>query len=127
MRLSSLICALALLSSCQDPAMAQGVVLTASWYSSASLRQEGTWAYSQGRMADGQQFDENALTCAARLWPLGARVRVTNLETNESIVVKVTDRIGKRFARRRIDLSKGAFSRIAKLKQGLIKVRVEEL
>ena len=127
MRLTTLIYTLVLLSSCQNPAMAQEVRLTASWYSVASLKQEGTWSYSHGIMANGKEFNDNKLTCATRLWPLGARVRVTNLETNESIVVKVTDKIGKRFAKKRIDLSKGAFERIASIKRGIITVEVEAL
>lgn len=99
--------------------------IQASWYSVDSLKKEGTWAYSHGRMANGRIFDENALTCATRLYPLGTKLIITNLNNNKSVIVTVTDRIGKRFARSRIDLSKGAFQEIASLKDGVIPIRVQ--
>ena len=101
--------------------------LTASWYSVASLKQEGTWRYSHGRMANGHIFNDNAYTCATRLFPLGSLLRVKSNTTGYSVRVRVTDRIGKRFAKTRIDLSKIAFEKIANLNQGLIKVKVEAI
>ncbi len=99
--------------------------LKASWYSTDSLKKEGTWSYSNGIMANGQRFNDKALTCACRLYPLGTKLKITNLKNGQSVIVTVTDRIGKRFANSRIDLSQGAFSRIANLKEGLIIIRVE--
>jgi rare lipoprotein A len=96
----------------------------ASYYSNASLKKEGTWKNGETLMANGHRFDEKAMTCACRLYPLGTMVKVTNKETGKFVIVKVTDRIGKRFANTRIDLSKGAFARLASLKQGLINVTV---
>ena len=108
-----------------DTAFAQE--LTASWYSVESLKKEGTWKYSKGVMANGEIFKDERLTCATRLWPLNTYVRITSLETNESIIVKITDRIGKRFAKTRIDLSISAFKRISTPKQGLVTVNVERI
>jgi len=105
-------------------AHAEPVHMTASWYSAASLKREGTWKHGEQKMANGRRFDERALTCAARLWPLGTVLRVTNVKTGKSVRVVVTDRIGKRFARTRVDLTKAAFARIADTKQGVVKVRV---
>ena len=107
--------------------VASAETLKASWYSENSLKKEGTWAFSHGVMANGQPFNENALTVACRLFKLGSRLKVTNLNNGKSVIVKVTDKIGKKFAKTRIDLSKGAFQKIADLKQGLIEVKVEEL
>lgn len=101
--------------------------LTASWYSVESLKKEGTWAYSHGRMANGKIFKDENLTCATRLWKIGTILRITSLSSKKSVSVKVTDRIGKRFANKRIDLSKKAFKEIANLNQGIIKVKVEVL
>lgn len=106
---------------------AETITLTASWYSLESLKKEGTYAYSHGRMANGETFLEDELTCACRLYPLGTRLKITSIKTGKSVYVWVTDRIGKRFATSRIDLSKYAFSRIADLKQGIIKIKVEEV
>ena len=106
-------------------AEATPVTLKASWYSAASLKKEGTWKNGEQKMANGKRFDEDAFTCAARLWPLGTRLLVTNQKNGRQVRVIVSDRIGKRFAETRIDLSKGAFSRIADLKEGVVKVEVE--
>jgi len=99
--------------------------LTASYYSYASLKSESTWKNGEQPMANGKKFDENAMTCAARKYPLGTTLKVTNLKTGKSVVVVVTDRIGKRFAETRVDLTKAAFSRIADLREGIVKVKVE--
>jgi len=101
--------------------------LKASWYSMESLKQEGTFKYSKGVMANGKLFDDTKLTCACRLYPLGAVLRITNMDNGRMVCVRVTDRIGKRFAQTRIDLSRSAFMAIANLKQGLVSIKVERL
>lgn len=110
--------------------LSQGRILTASWYSVESLKKEGTWKHSKGVMANGTYFNEDNFTCATRIFPLGTMLKIINPAKrggHNSVIVKVTDRIGKRFAKTRIDLSKRAFSQIADLKQGLIQVKVERL
>lgn len=104
---------------------AWGQDLTASWYSVDSLKREGTWEYSKGVMANGKPFSDNNYTCANRLYPLGSILRITNPKNHKSVLVETTDRIGKRFAKTRIDLSKGAFSALADIKQGVIPCIVE--
>lgn len=101
--------------------------LKASWYDTASLIKEGTWKHSQGRMANGQLFKDDSYICASRLHKLGTMLRVTNTKNNKSVTVKVTDRIGKRFAATRIDLSKRAFMEIADYKSGIVEVQIEVL
>jgi hypothetical protein len=108
-------------------AHAESIPLKASWYSTESLKREGTWAYSKGRMANGHIFNDNKYTCATRLFPLGSMVRVTNSISKSFVDVKVTDRIGKRFAKTRIDLSKKAFEKLADLNDGLINVVIERI
>jgi rare lipoprotein A len=101
--------------------------LTASWYSRASLVKEGTWKNGERRMANGRKFNENNLTCATRLYPLGAILRITHIKSNASVLVRVTDRVGLRFAKSRIDLTLLAFSRIAEPKKGVVAVKVERI
>lgn len=111
----------------QDPALANVPskrILTASYYSVASLKREGTWTVSHGTMANGKQFSDSNLTCATRLYLLGTVLLVTNQKNGKSVLVRVTDRIGKRFADTRIDLSKRAFESIADLSEGLIPVEI---
>lgn len=101
--------------------------IKASWYSVESLKREGSWKIWKGVMANGERFNDDGYTAASRLHNLGTMLVVTNINNGKSVVVKVTDRIGKRFAKTRIDLSKRAFSEIAMLKQGLVPVRIEVL
>lgn len=102
--------------------------LTASWYSVESLVKEGT--RKQGEkpiMANGKEFKDDSMVCASRDYPLGIWLIVTNCNNNRSVIVQVTDRIGKRFKGKRIDLSKAAFNKIANLKQGIVQVEVKAL
>jgi rare lipoprotein A len=46
-----------------------------------------------GRLtASGERVDGNALTASTRIYPLGARIRVTNLRNRKTVVVRVNDR-----------------------------------
>ena len=103
------------------------IVIDCSWYSVDSLKKEGSWSKWKGVMANGDKFDEDALTCACRCFPLGSYLRVRNRSNGKCVVVRVTDKIGKRFAETRIDLSKRAFSEIANLKQGIVSCDVERI
>ncbi len=100
----------------------------ASWYSEASCKREGT---SGVWTASGERFRDEGLTCAMpdrRMF--GRRFRVTNVRTGRSVIVTCNDYgPNKRLVRagRVVDLSKGAFRAIASLKNGLIRVRVEEV
>lgn len=100
---------------------------TASWYSYESCLKEG----SSGRYtASGELFDHEALTCASWQYPFGTRLKVTNLQNGKSVMVTVNDRgPAKRLLKkgRVLDLSKGAFAKIAKLKSGVVQIKVEVL
>jgi hypothetical protein len=128
---SILLCGVILLiSGCREPVWAKVINLKASWYSIESLKKEGTYKYSKGAMANGKLFDDNAFTCANRLYPLDSILRITNLKSGNSIIVRTTDRIGKRFARTRIDLSKKAMETLGgkqALEKGLLLVKVERI
>ena len=119
--------ALVLMMVCAKGCHAQEIPLQASWYSIDSLKREGTYKHSHGRMANGHIFSDNGFTCATRLFPLGSTLRVNMGLSKAYIIVKVTDRIGKRFAKTRIDLSRAAFQRLARLDKGLINVEVERI
>ena len=59
------------------------------------------------RTASGERFNQYAMTAAHKTLPLGSLVRVTSLETNQSIIVRINDR-GPYRQGFIIDLSKGA-------------------
>src|SRR5688572_3401378 len=77
------------------------------------------------KMANGRPFDPSKLTCAHWDHKFGTRLKVTNIANGKSVVVVCTDRGPHKGLRRAIDLSEAAFKRIAPLKQGLTRVKVE--
>lgn len=82
------------------------------------------------RTASGERFDQTGMTAAHRTLPLGTRVRVTNLENSESVVVTINDRGPYGRNRRRgviIDVSRAAAKRLDFIADGLTRVRVEVL
>ncbi|WP_296818128.1 septal ring lytic transglycosylase RlpA family protein [Brevundimonas sp.] len=86
----------------------------ASWYGDAF----------HGRpTATGEIFDMHALTAAHTTLPLPSLVEVTNLQTGQSIIVRVNDR-GPFVDDRLIDLSRGAADALGVRSQGLARVRV---
>ena len=76
------------------------------------------------KTASGEIFDQGKFTCAHRDLPFGARVKVTNLDNNRSVVVRVNDR-GPWVAGRIIDVSYAAAKTLDMIRSGLVKVKVE--
>ena len=70
----------------------------ASWYG----------GYFHGRTtANGEKYDQWAMTAAHKTLPFGTRVKVTNTRNGDSVIVRINDR-GPFIAGRIIDLSKAA-------------------
>lgn len=74
--------------------------------------------------ANGETFDQNALTAAHRTLPMPSMVRVTNLENGRSIKVRINDR-GPFKNGRIIDLSRRAADLLGFRRRGTAKVLVE--
>jgi rare lipoprotein A len=72
--------------------------------------------YSSGkRTSSGERFDASGNTAAARTWPLGTMLTVTNPQNGRSIVVRINDRGPWGIAYRmgaRLDLARGAAQRL---------------
>jgi rare lipoprotein A len=66
------------------------------------------------------------LTAAHRSLPFGTKVRVTDVATNKSVVVRITDR-GPRARDRVLDLSLGAARSLGIMDRGVVQVRAEVL
>jgi len=86
----------------------------ASWYG----------PYNNRRAADGSIYDGNGMTAAHRTLPMGTTVRVTNLATNESVMVRITDR-GPFVPGRSLDLSLAAAKAIGVYRMGVARVKLE--
>lgn len=88
---------------------------TASWYGPGF----------HGRItANGEIYNQNEMTAAHKKLPFGTKVKVTNLDNDKSIYVRINDR-GPYIGKRIIDLSKRAAHELAFLKTGITKVSVE--
>ncbi len=74
--------------------------------------------------ASGEPFDQRELTAAHHALPLGTEAKVTNLETGESVDVRINDR-GPYVKGRDIDLSKEAAEEIGMKKEGEAPVKIE--
>ena len=67
------------------------------------------------RTASGEQFDPNGNTAAARTWPLGTTLTVTNPRNGRSLTVRINDTgpWGIAYAQgARLDLARGAAQRL---------------
>jgi rare lipoprotein A len=78
------------------------------------------------RTANGEVYNQYALTAAHRTLPHGTWVEVTNLNNQETVRVRINDR-GPYVDDRIIDLSYTAAQRIDMLRSGIAPVRVEVL
>lgn len=74
--------------------------------------------------ASGERYDMRDLTAAHRSLPLDTVVRVTNLNNNRSVLVRINDR-GPFAHGRVIDVSRGAAELLGMTKMGVVPVRVE--
>ncbi|MEE8437620.1 MAG: septal ring lytic transglycosylase RlpA family protein [Candidatus Neomarinimicrobiota bacterium] len=74
--------------------------------------------------ANGEVFDMYGLTAAHKKLPLNTIVRVTNLENNKSLILRINDR-GPYVAGRILDCSYGAAKKLGFLSQGTAKVKIE--
>ncbi len=87
----------------------------ASWYGPP---------YDKRRGANGEIFDKDALTAAHRTLPMNSLVRVTNVSTGQSAILRITDR-GPFVPDRMLDLSLASAKAIGVWRPGVARVRVE--
>jgi rare lipoprotein A len=87
----------------------------ASWYGPP---------YHNRRGSNGEIYNMHAMTAAHRTYPLGSIVRVTNVKTGHSALVKITDR-GPFIPGRILDLSLAAARKVDVVQPGVAEVRVE--
>jgi rare lipoprotein A len=89
----------------------------ASWYGPP---------YHNRRGSNGEVYNMHAMTAAHRTYPLGSIVRVTNVKTGHSALVRITDR-GPFIPGRVLDLSLAAARKLDVWQPGVAEVKVELL
>jgi rare lipoprotein A len=82
--------------------------------------------YRDHRTASGERFNVHALAAAHRSLPFGSKVRVIDLKTEKSVIVRINDR-GPYIRGRIIDLTIGAARELGIYHRGIAQVRVEHL
>lgn len=76
--------------------------------------------------ANGERYNQYAMTAAHKILPLGTEVRVTHLENGRSVIVRINDR-GPFVSDRVIDLSRAAADRLQLTGKGTGRVRVQNI
>jgi rare lipoprotein A len=87
----------------------------ASWYGPP---------YHNRRGSNGEVYNMHAMTAAHRTYPLGSIVRVTNVKTGHTALVRITDR-GPFIPGRVLDLSLAAARKLDVWQPGVAEVKVE--
>jgi rare lipoprotein A len=87
----------------------------ASWYGPP---------YHNRRGSNGEVYNMHAMTAAHRTYPLGSIVRVTNVKTGATALVRITDR-GPFIPGRVLDLSLAAAKKVDVWKPGVAEVKVQ--
>ena len=80
--------------------------------------------FHKKRTANGEIFNMYKVSAAHKSYPLGTKVRVTNLENGKSIKLVINDR-GRFVKGRIIDLSYKAARKLDFVNQGTTKVRID--
>lgn len=90
--------------------------------------------------ANGETYNQYDLTTASPSLPFNTIIKITNIDNNKSVIVRVNDRGPyqmykngkvvrplKPHPKRKFDLSRKAFSKIANINKGIIKIKYEIL
>jgi peptidoglycan lytic transglycosylase len=93
------------------------IIGVASWYGPG---------FNGHRTSSGEIYNQEDLTAASTLYPLGSRVIVTNLDNDRSVEVRINDH-GPYVKERKIDLSKKAARMIGMIGPGTAPVRIDLL
>jgi len=92
-------------------------IMKASWYGPRF----------HGRLtANGEIYDQMGYTAAHKSLPFGTLLKLTNLKTNTSVVVRINDR-GPYIPGRKIDLSKKVAMLLGAYNKGVVKLKVEKI
>lgn len=76
------------------------------------------------KTANGEIYDETAMTAAHRTLPFGTVLRVTNIRNGLSVIVRINDR-GPFHPDRVLDLSKAAAEELDLIKYGVTEIESE--
>lgn len=99
--------------------------LTAQNHTATGLASYYADKFEGRQTASGEIYSHSKLTAAHPSLPFGTMLKVTNLKNSKTVFVRVNDR-GPFVKGRIIDLSKSAAIQLNAVKDGLIKVKIEQ-
>jgi rare lipoprotein A len=104
------------------------IIITNFGFDGGALAETGraSWYSMTSRTASGERCNPSALTAAHRSLPFGTKVRVENLKTGKSVVVRINDR-GPYAKGRIIDLTRAAAHKLGIVASGTARVRLTVL
>jgi rare lipoprotein A len=76
--------------------------------------------------ANGEIYDQMALTAAHKTLKFGTLLKVTNPKNGKSVIVRINDR-GPYIGDRELDLSKGAAIELGLIYKGVASVKIQEV
>jgi rare lipoprotein A len=76
--------------------------------------------------ANGEVYDQMALTAAHKHLKFGTLLKVTNTKNGRSVIVRINDR-GPYIEGRDLDLSKGAAIELGMMRKGVARLKIEEI
>ena len=82
--------------------------------------------FQGSKTASGELYDKDLMTAAHKKFKMGTIVKVTRLDNNKSVIVRINDR-GPYYKNRVIDLSRKAAASIDLIDVGSAMVKVEEV
>lgn len=92
-------------------------IMTASWYGPR---------FHGKTTANGEVYNQAALTAAHKSLPFGTLLQITNLRNGKSTIVRINDR-GPYVEGRDLDLSKGTAKSLGILHKGVVRVKVQQI
>jgi len=91
--------------------------MVASWYGPR---------FHGRKTANGEIFDQQAFTAAHKKFRFGTLLRLTNPNSEKSIIVRINDR-GPFIRGRELDLSKAAATELGIIERGVAKLNIEQV
>lgn len=101
------------------------IILLTSITSHAAIASFYGKGFHGKKTASGEVFNKYAMTTASNTHKMGTKLRVTNVKNNKSVVVRVNDTGGFTKYGRTLDLSRGAFAKIADINNGTCEVKIK--
>jgi rare lipoprotein A len=76
--------------------------------------------------ANGEIYDQMALTAAHKTLKFGTLLKVTNPKNGKSVIIRINDR-GPYIGDRELDLSKGSAIKLGLIEKGVSRVKIQEV